>query len=223
MSFYEIDRTSNLSRVDQLLAKDPEGSKQFQKVSAFSPGPVADDELLVRSLEYPNKFDGSGGLSDALFEDAFKHGASAQRLVNGWDVHVADVHRGFEERAASKRAGDEKRRAVPDNLYIGSFHMTAYELRAIQMEVDIQPRVRVYDAGQLETDSLHAEIVADGRGLARPLKHELRVRLMVLAQQRGLYVSPFLSEEGLGRALGCRCTLNYPPAPPPPSVPLLDT
>jgi hypothetical protein len=101
MSFYEIDETSKLNRVDQLLAKDPDGAKQSEKVSAFAPGPVGDDELLARSLEYPNKFDASGGLNDSFFDDAFRRGASAQRLVSGWDVHAVDVHRGFEERASS--------------------------------------------------------------------------------------------------------------------------
>ncbi|HMS04915.1 MAG TPA: hypothetical protein PKD73_03860 [Burkholderiaceae bacterium] len=209
MSFYDLDSQSKLQRVEQLVAKDKDGVKQAEKVSEHSPGPVADDELLARSLEYPNKFTDTGGLSDTLFQDAFTHGASAQRLIHGWEHHASDVHNRFEFRAKKRREGTDGRGPDPENLYIGAFHMTAAELRACKLDTDTASRVRVYDAGE-DSDQLHAEIFVDATGLAKHQRKEMRVRLMVLAQQRGLFVSPHLSAEDLGRAEGTQCELHMP-------------
>jgi len=212
MNFYDIDESlKNISRAAQLLAKDPNGDKQFEKVSTYAPSPVGDDELLARSLEYPDKFNSSEGLNDSFFDDAFTHGASVQRLIEGWDVMASGVHNAFEVRAESKRQGSENRKPKPDNIYIGSFHMTAGELRAVQLKTEDRQRVRVYDAGVDESDPNHAEILADNDGLDKRLRHLFRVMLMVLAQKRGLYVSPFLSEDGHSRARDSDCNLNYYP------------
>lgn len=210
MSFYDIDRGSKLSRVEQLVAKDKDGMKQTGKVSDHSPGPVADHELLARSLDYPNKFTDLGGLNDSLFQDAFSHGASAQRLIHGWDIHCTEVHNRFEMRAKARREGIDGRAPDPENLYVGAFHMTAAELRACKLDNDDTPRVRVYDAGNA-SDQLHAEIIVDATDLKKPQRKELRVRLMILAQQRGLFVSPHLPAEEVGRANGTQCTLHLPP------------
>lgn len=211
MSFYDLDSESKLPRVDQLVAKDKDGAKQTEQVSEHSLGPVADHELLARSLEYPNKFTDLGGLNDSFFQDAFSHGASAQRLLDGWDAHASDVHGRFEARAKARREGTDGRNPDPENRYIGAFHMTAAELRACKLDDDTTSRVRVYDAGDA-SDRLHAEIIVDATGLKRPQRKELRVRLMTLAQQRGLFVSPHLPAEDLGRAEGTQCELHFPPA-----------
>jgi hypothetical protein len=211
MSFYDLDGESKLPRVEQLVAKDKDGAKQVEKVSEYSPGPVADHELLARSLDYPNKFTDLGGLNDSLFQDAFSHGASAQRLIDGWDAHASVVHDRFELRAKTRREGTDSRDPDPENLYIGAFHMTAAELRACKLDDDTTSRVRVYDAGDA-SDQLHAEIIVDATGLKRSQRKELRVRLMTLAQQRGLYVSPHLSAEDVARAEGTQCQLHSPPA-----------
>lgn len=209
MSFYDLDGESKLLRVEQLVAKDKDGAKQMEKVSEHSPGPVADHELLARSLDYPTKFTNLGGLSDALFQDAFYHGASAQRLIHGWKAHASDVHDGFEMRAKARREGSDGRNPDPENLYIGAFHMTAAELRACRLDDDTVPRVRVYDAGDA-SDQLHAEIIVDATGLTKPQRKELRVRLMTLAQQRGLFISPHLPAGDLGRAKRTQCELHFP-------------
>lgn len=211
MSFYDLDGESKLSRVEQLVAKDEDGAKQMEKLSEHSPGPVADHELLARSLDYPTKFTNLGGLNDALFQDAFSRGASAQRLVQGWDAHATDVHGRFEMRAKARREGTDGRDPDPDNLYIGTFQMTAAELRACKLDDDTTPRVRVYDAGNA-SDQLHAEVIVDATGLKKPQRKELRVRLMTLAQKRGLFVSPHLPAEDLARAEGTQCKLHLPPA-----------
>jgi hypothetical protein len=210
MSFFSYDTQSKLQRVEQLVAKDKDGTKQTEKVSECSPGPVSDEEILARSLEYPNKFTDEGGLSDTLFQDAFTHGASAQRLPGGWDIHSSDVHSRFEFRAKSRREGTDGRPPDPENLYIGAFHMSAAELRACKLDSDKASRVRIYDAGEA-ADQLHAEIVVDATGLSRPQRKEMRVRLMVLAQRRGLFVSPHLPAEDFGRAERSQCEMHLPP------------
>lgn len=209
MSFYDLDGESKLSRVEQLVAKDKDGVKQTEKVSEHSPGPVADHELLARSLDYPTKFANLVGLNDSLFQDAFSHGASAQRLLHGWEAHTSDVHDRFEVRAKARREGTDGRDPDPDNLYIGAFHMTAAELRACKLDDDTASRIRVYDAGDA-SNQLHAEIIVDATDLKKPQRKELRVRLMTLAQQRGLFVSPHLPAEHIGRAEGTQCELHLP-------------
>jgi hypothetical protein len=211
MSFYDLDGESKLPRVEQLVVKDKDGTRQAEKVSEHSPGPVADEELLARSLDYPTKFTDLGGLNDSLFQDAFSHGASVQRLLLGWEVVAADVHHRFETRAKARREGTDGRGPDPDNLYIGTFLMTAAELRACKLEGDTVPRVRVYDAGDA-SDQLHAEVIIDATGLKKPQRKELRVRLMTLAQRRGLFVSPHLPDEDRRRAEGTQCELHLPAA-----------
>jgi len=207
MSFYDLDNESKLTRAQQLVAKDKDGAKQLEKVSEQSPGPVSDNELLARSLDYPNKFTATGGLDETLFQDAFTHGASAQRLIRGWEAHATEAHNRFEERAKARREGTDGREPNLINQYVGAFRMTAGELRACKLDRDTGPRVRVYDAGEA-SDELHAEIIVDDTGLNRPEKKELRVRLMIIAQQQGLFVSPYLGAGDLSRAEGTQCTLH---------------
>lgn len=207
MSFYDLDGESMLSRVEQLVEKDKDGAKQREKVSEHSPAPVANDELLARSLDYPTKFTDVGGLNDSLFQEAFSHGASAQRLPKGWDVHSTDVHSRFEIRAKARREGSDGRNSDPENLYIGAFQMTVAELKACKLDSDVTPRVRVYDAGTA-LDQLHAEIIVDATGLKKPQRKEMRVRLMTIAQRRGLFVSPHLPAEDCYRAERTLCELH---------------
>ena len=212
MSFYDLDASSKETRTEQLVKKDTDGTKQLEKVSKHSPGPVKDEELLARSLEYPSKFHAQGGLNDSLFQDAFSHGASAQRLTKGWESHEFDVHFRFEARAETRRNGSSEKSATPNFTYMGSLHMTAGELRSFRLNGDDRARVRVYDAGNDESDPLHAEIIADTTGLQKPQRHELRVRLMKLAEQRGLHVSPYLDLEGRRRVESSQCLLVPPSA-----------
>lgn len=212
MSFYDLDASSTKPRAEQLVEKDGDGSKQQARMSTYAPSHVDDAELLARSLEYPSKFDAEGGLNDSLFQDAFSHGASAQRLPEGWEKHEVDVHTRFETRAKARREGVGGKAASPNFTYVGTFHMTAGELRNCRLPADKDDvaRVRVYDAGHEASDSLHADVIADGSGLGKRQRHELRVRLMSVAEQRGLHVSPFLDEDGLRTAGGSQCELIEP-------------
>jgi hypothetical protein len=214
MGFYDLDASSGKTRAEQLVDKDKDGSMQQEKVSAHAPSPVGDPELLARSLEYPSKFHASG-LNDAFFADAFTHGASVQRLLNGWDTCEVDVHTRFEARARARRSGSDGKPPSSDFTYVGSFHVTAEELRSCRFDGDAEntPRVRVYDAGHHATDSLHADVVADADcpGSKREQKeqrHKLRVRLMKLAEERGLFVSPFLTDDEKSKAEMTQMQLN---------------
>ncbi|WP_146123016.1 hypothetical protein [Burkholderia multivorans] len=171
MSFYDLDAASPKSRAEKLVDKDRDGSKQREQVSAHAPGCVDDEELLARSLEYPSKFLPQGGLNDSFFQDAFTHGASAQRLPHGWEKHEVDVHARFEARAKARRDGTNGKTAMPEFLYVGTFHMTAGELRGCRLTGDDTARVRVYDAGNDASDPLHAEIIADATGLQKQQRH----------------------------------------------------
>lgn len=209
MGFFDLDVESHLTRVEQLVAKDKNGSRQAENLSDHSPGPVSNEELLARSLDYPNKFDSSGGLNDSLFQDAFTYGASCQRLKPDWDSCAAAVHARFEARAEARRTGADGRPPAPGNLYVGAVHVNAAELRACVLDGEAESRVRVYDAGN-PGDALHAEVMVDAAGLARDKRKELRVRLMALAEQRGLFVSPYLPVEQHARAVSTQCNLHMP-------------
>lgn len=243
MSFYQINQSSKKKRAEQLVDKDPDGKKQYEKVSDHSPSAVEDSEFLARSLEYPSKFNTEGGLNDSLFQDAYTHGASAQRLLNGWESHRDDVHDRFEARAMQRRTGTETIRANPEFTYIGAFLMKASDVRKVVLDDEKLFRVRVYDAGESANDSLHAEIVADTRlpeseiksvenpaGLEKieetqeekiareareakqikQIRHMIRVKLMYLAQQKGLFLSPHLSDENYKLAENTGCELKMP-------------
>lgn len=138
--FYDLDESTATKRAEKLVAKDVDGSKQRERVSEYAPGPVDDAELLARSLEFPTKFLPNGAINDSFFEDLYTHGASAQRLLRGWLEHEVDVHQRFEARAIARRAGSDGRPAKPNFTYIGSFHMTAGELRDIRMPNEEQKR-----------------------------------------------------------------------------------
>lgn len=215
MSFYDLDASSGKTRAEQLVDKDKDGSMQQQKVSAYAPSHVGDPELLARSLEYPSKFHATG-LNDSFFADAFTHGASAQRLLDGWDKCEVEVHTRFETRARARRSGSDGKPPSSDFTYVGSFHVTAEELRSCRFDEDAEntPRVRVYDAGHHPTDSLHADVIADAdcpgsKKEQKEQRHKLRVRLMKLAEERGLFVSPFLTDDEKSKAEMTQVQLNW--------------
>jgi len=210
MCFLNHDSDDTKKRAQQLVDKDPNGDLQEQKVSAFSPGPVLNDEVLARSVEYPAKWASPAGINETLFQDGYGAGASAQRLIGGWTLCKESVHQRFEKRAEARRSGSDGRVANLDFVYIGAVHIQVGALRACQLPGDEVKRVRVYDAGTELEDPYHADVILNVADLSKAQKKELRLRLMTLATKDGLYVSPFLSGEEMERAMRSEVKINLP-------------
>jgi hypothetical protein len=196
-NLYSNDIADATKRVEHVIALDPNGECQQHRVSEFSPGPVADDEVIARSIDFPLRQDPVSGINDSLFQDAFTMGASSQRVQGEWNEVGRAVHDRYEARARRRRSGDDGRPANSEWRYIGAVHVTARELRELQLDGAPQKigRVRVYDAGHSADDSLHADVMVDASDLTGGLKAQrklLRVKLMTVACRRGLFVSPHL-------------------------------
>lgn len=180
-------------KVAHFITNDPEGGCQEHKISPYSPSHVEHDELLARSIDFPLREEPSGGINDSLFQDAFTFGASVQRIPKDWKQSEHIIHTRYEDRASKRRLGEVGREPSNDWRYIGSVHVTAGELRKVQMEVVRKGRVRVYDAAHTPDDPLHADVMVDASGLDKSFRKLLRVMLMNEACRRGLYVSPHIS------------------------------
>lgn len=196
-NLYSKDTADANKRVEHVIAIDPEGECQKHRVSECSPGPVADDEVIARSIDFPLRQDPITGINDSLFQDAFTMGASTQRVLGEWSEVGRAVHDRYEARASRRRTGEDGRLANNEWRYIGAVHVTARELRELQLEDAPRKmgRVRVYDAGHTANDSLHADVMVDASDLTGELKAQrklLRVKLMTVACRRGLFLSPHL-------------------------------
>jgi hypothetical protein len=189
-------------RVQHFITNDSDGSCQSCKISAHSPGAVTNGELLARSIDFPlRKEPSTGGLNETLFQDAFHCGASAQRIPGDWVQDGQAIHDRYERRANNRRLGADGRDASPEWLYIGAVHVTANELRELQLETFRKCRVRVYDAAHTLDDPLHADVMVDASDIASESKSHkqqrklLRVMLMNAAYKRGLFVSPHIASD----------------------------
>ncbi|MBC3916932.1 hypothetical protein H8L32_05540 [Undibacterium sp. CY18W] len=186
------------TRVQYFIQNDPDGACQGHKISSCSPGPVKDEEMLARSIDFPLREDPASGLNDSLFQDAFTIGASTQRIDDDWDKSKSVVHARYEERARRRRSGEDGRSANPDWLYVGSVLFLASELRESQLDaVQRAGRIRIYDTAHSSDDPFHADVMvsADDLQTNKQLRKLLRVILMTKACKRGLFVSPSLAPD----------------------------
>lgn len=182
-----------IERVTHFITSDPDGDCQEQKSSQYSPSYVGHGELLARSIDFPLREEPNGGINETLFQDAFTIGASVQRISENWEQCKDDIHNRYEDRASKRRLGEDGRSPNNEWCYIGSVHVTAGELRNLQLAVIRKGRVRVYDAAHTPEDPLHADVMVDASNLDKPSRKLLRVMLMNVACRRGLYVSPHIS------------------------------
>ncbi|WP_301233813.1 hypothetical protein [Pandoraea cepalis] len=196
-NLYSNDIDDHKSRVEHVIDIDPNGDCQTHKVSEHSPSAVDSEEIIARGIDFPLRQDPVSGINDTLFQDAFTFGASSQRLMGEWSKVGQAIHDRYEERARRRRSGEDGRPANEEWQYIGAIHVTARELRELQLEdVPRNARVRVYDAGHSADDPLHADVMVDASDFVGELKAKrklLRVKLMNVACRRGLFRSPYLS------------------------------
>ena len=183
-----------------VVGEDPTGACQRVRIGHTSPGPVDDGEILSRFVFAPAHLKVTGEVDETLVLDAFKIGASITRVQSEWADALLQIHEYGEVQAASLREGTVDREAQPDRIYIGVVRFRAVEARSLAID-GVQERIRVYDTS-LPNNPNHGDVVANGAGLSKVLRKELRVRLFMAMQKAGLFLSPFcgegLSETSLG-------------------------
>ncbi|MBJ7313342.1 hypothetical protein ACFOLJ_09820 [Rugamonas sp. CCM 8940] len=173
------------------IGVDPLGGCQRVQVGRTSPGPIADDEVLARFVFEPAHTSRlSGEIDETVVLDAFKYGASVNRVRIDWTLALPALpalHRQGEALAERIRSGSTERPPQPERQYLGVLRFVADGARALS--VDAMPaRMRLYDTS-LPDDPLHGDIVANCHGLSKVQKKELRVRLFLLVQKSGLFPS----------------------------------
>lgn len=178
--------------VSFVLQQDLDGSCQMVKVGSDSPGPVKDSEALARFVFCPAHLDKSrgtlGAVDETLFNDVLTIGGSVNRLIETNNEITQTLHAQGEVTAEGVRKGVNGRPPQPDREYLGAVRLLAEDVRAINFDT-VAHRVRVYDTSLGPEDPLHGDIVANTNGLTKTNRKELRVRLFMLAQKSGLFVS----------------------------------
>lgn len=178
--------------VSFVLQQDFDGSCQKVKVGGDSPGPVKDSEALARFVFCPAHVDKSretlGAVDETLFNDVLSIGGSVNRLIETNNEITHALHARGEAVAEDVRTGDNGRQPQPDRHYLGAVRLLAEDVRAICFDT-VANRVRIYDTSLGPEDPLHGDIVANTNGLTKTNRKELRVRLFMLAQRSGLFVS----------------------------------
>lgn len=171
-----------------ILGVDPLGDCQSVKVGRTSPGPIDDDEVLARFVFAPaHTSTQTGDIDETVVLDAFKFGASVNRVQIDWEQALPVLHRRGEALAEHIRNGSAERPPQPDRQYLGVFRFVAHDVRAVSVDA-VPARVRLYDTS-LPDDPLHGDVVANNLGLSKVDKKELRVRLFLLVQKSGLFPS----------------------------------
>ncbi|MES2074207.1 MAG: hypothetical protein V4462_01175 [Pseudomonadota bacterium] len=171
-----------------ILGVDPLGDCQSVKVGRTSPGPTDDDEVLARFVFAPaHTSTQTGDIDETVVLDAFKFGASVNRVQIDWEQALPVLHRRGEALAEHIRNGSAERPPQPDRQYLGVFRFVAHDVRAVSVDA-VPARVRLYDTS-LPDDPLHGDVVANNLGLSKVDKKELRVRLFLLVQKSGLFPS----------------------------------
>lgn len=170
--------------VTYVLSVDASGRCQEVGVSSYSAGPVRDGETLARFVFAPAHTTSMGQLDETFVLDAFRHGASVQRLQVDLPQSLSALHLNGEACAERIRRGSPGRAPQPDRTYVGVVALVAAQLRAVHVDATAA-RIRVYDTAMPE-NHFHGDIIASELGLTKALRKELRVHLFLLACQSGI-------------------------------------
>ena len=175
--------------VTSVIAIDPTGDCQQVKVGMTSPGPVQNDEMLSRFVFAPVHLSkNTGEIDETVILDAFRIGASVNRIDTTWEQALPALHADGETQAERIRIGSGLRPPQPGRQYMGIVQFHAQALREISVDA-LHARIRIYDTSLLE-NCLHADLIANASNLEKAFKHQLRVKLFLLARDAGLFLSP---------------------------------
>lgn len=150
---------------------DSDGSCQAEQVGRTSPGPIQSEETLGRFVFSPTHLTSKEPhvLDETIVDDAFKFGASVNRLTSENKESIDALHLKGEAIAEDIRTGAGGRQPKPERRYLGLLRFAAKDVRGVKFFAqDAQgtnvefgpPCARVYDTS-LDHDALHGDIVAD--------------------------------------------------------------
>lgn len=150
-----------------VFAHDVDGGCQFESVSENSPGPVENNEILLRFVFKPHHLD-DDELNETLFSDCFKCGASCNR---GLFLDVDHLHKlGYD-------CQNEKRK------YIGFVRLNVGFMRD-----SCDNGIRVYDTA-LPYNKCHADVVSLP-SLPKTQRKKVRMTLLNHVRTNGGVFSP---------------------------------
>jgi hypothetical protein len=141
-AFAELDTLDDQLRAQQLDEQQPHCRCQTSSVSAFSRGPVADVEILLRIVVAPEQIKKSKP-TPATISAAESRGLSVMRRDQATDAIVRAVAQGLVEKAR------ERRRDQPEKVGVfGVLEMRCGTIRAAKADDETQPAYCVYDTAQ---------------------------------------------------------------------------
>lgn len=167
-----------LSKHVQARPSDEQLAWERLSVSAVSPGPVINNEVLCRQIVSPVHFDADANeIRPNLFEDVIGKGASTHRRSYISDERLVEI---AQDRVAQQNLNPPK--TGPRTL-IGYVSIEAAAVRTLRVDVEAlreQQVLAVYDTGNAK-DPSHADICL----LRRQKQAELSVKSQLYEKAKG--------------------------------------
>ena len=153
------------------------------RVSKYSPGPIGDDEVLVRFVVHPNYVAKDGTIKTSLFSHVEHNGCSVQR--ESWASH-SELRR-FLDRLCPE--SDKKK------SWHGVVSARASDIRQAIDQTGLR-KFWMYDTGEPDNPA-HAEMGRATNGLSEEEIQELRFELCEIFRTDSTFQSPSKYRSGL--------------------------
>lgn len=170
------------SRAVRLDEAQPECRCQAVSVSAFSSGPVKDEETLIRILVAPQHVDKKGRPRAAALSDAERGGLSVFRDAQAKDEEIRTVAEGLVSKARSTNGAKAG--------VFGVLLMQCAIVRSCRGESDDAACYCIYDTALPDSPG-HAETFQRVSDVAEPVREDRRRVLFGLVKERFIPVGQF--------------------------------
>lgn len=195
----EIGAYEGKNRVEHIASIDKEGKCEPYSVCwKISSGPVLNSETVARWVYTPPHVQKPlpGELCDTFFEDVTSNGLSVQRIYNRWEISRKDIHHKGQKSVENDGQPNASGVVRACRKYLGVIHFSADEMREAYVKVqDDEGKLRIYDTA-IKGNVAHAEAMLMNQGQTRKIRtmlnQQMRTKLMVMANQSGIYKSPYI-------------------------------
>lgn len=158
------DTVKSFERALELDQREPLCRCQTYSVSAYSKGPVTDDEVLIRLLVAPQHMHKKGGPKAGALSEAESHGLSLLRESAASDKDIRDLAESLVSRA-------RERNGASAGLF-GVLRMSCSTIRTFCAPDEEKPCYCVYDTSRQDL-TCHAEVFQRVANLDKSV-HDLR-------------------------------------------------